>query len=96
MVFTLPEPIAALAFYNQEVVYEILFRATAQTLLSIAADPERLGVLIEAVHELPKTATRKVKRRLMLERYHDLVESMFGSDEERRIGAEVAALEKES
>src|SRR5438552_17615260 len=51
-------------------------------------DPEQEGE--------PVTPTRKVKRRLMLERYHDLVESMFGSDEERRIGAEVAALEKES
>jgi hypothetical protein len=44
VVFTLPEPIAAIAFYNKEAVYEILFRATAQTLLTIAADPKRLGV----------------------------------------------------
>ena len=42
VVFTLPEPIANIAFYNKEAVYEILFRATAQTLLTIAAD--RLGV----------------------------------------------------
>jgi len=46
VVFTLPEPIAAIAFYNKEVVYEILFRATAQTLLTIAADPQRLGVTL--------------------------------------------------
>ena len=51
-------------------------------------DPEQEGE--------PVTLTRKVKRRLMRERYHDLVESMFGSDEERRITAEVAALTKES
>jgi long-chain acyl-CoA synthetase len=51
-------------------------------------DPEQEGE--------PVTPTRKVKRRLMLERYQDLVESMFGSDEERRITAEVAALTKES
>ncbi len=51
-------------------------------------DPEQEGE--------PVTPTRKVKRRLMRERYHDLVESMFGSDEERRITAEVAALTKES
>jgi len=38
------------------------------------------------------TPTRKVKRRLMLERYHDLVDSMFASDEERRIAAEAAAI----
>ena len=42
VVFTLPEPIASLAFYNKEVVYRILFHATAQTLLTTAA--ERLGV----------------------------------------------------
>ena len=42
VVFTLPEQIASIAFYNKEVVYGILFRATAQTLLITAA--ERLGV----------------------------------------------------
>jgi hypothetical protein len=44
VVFTLPEAIAAIAFYNKKVVYDILFRATAQTLLTIARDPKRLGV----------------------------------------------------
>ena len=44
VVFTLPEPIAAMAFYNQKVVYDILFSATAETLLTVAADPQRLGV----------------------------------------------------
>ena len=37
----------------------------------------------------PVTPTRKVKRRLMAERYGALVESMYASDEERRIAAEV-------
>jgi hypothetical protein len=46
VVFTLPESIAAIAFYNKEAVYEILFRATAQTLLAVAADPKRLGVTL--------------------------------------------------
>jgi hypothetical protein len=46
VVFTLPEALAAIAYYNKAVVYDILFRATAQTLLSIAADPQRLGVEI--------------------------------------------------
>jgi hypothetical protein len=46
VVFTVPEPIAALAFYNKETVYEILFRVTAQTLLTIGADPKRLGVTL--------------------------------------------------
>jgi hypothetical protein len=44
VVFTLPEPIAQIAFYNKETVYDILFRTTSQTLLTIAADPDRLGV----------------------------------------------------
>ena len=44
VVFTLPEPIANIAFYNKEAVYRILFRATAETLLTIAADPKHLGV----------------------------------------------------
>ena len=44
VVFTVPEHIAQIAFYNKAVVYEILFRATAQTLLTIARDPKRLSV----------------------------------------------------
>jgi hypothetical protein len=44
VVFTLPQPIAAIAFYNRELVYDILFHATAETLLTIAADPQHMGV----------------------------------------------------
>jgi hypothetical protein len=44
VVFTVPEPIAAIAFYNKVAVYDILFRAMAETLLTIARDPKRLGV----------------------------------------------------
>jgi hypothetical protein len=44
VVFTLPEPIAAIAFYNKEAVYDLFFRAVAETLLTIARDPRRLGV----------------------------------------------------
>jgi Putative transposase/Transposase zinc-binding domain len=45
VVFTLPKQAEALALQNQKVLYEILFRATAQTLLSIAADPQHLGAV---------------------------------------------------
>ena len=41
------------------------------------------------------TPTRKVKRRLMAERYGELVESMYAEDEEQRIAAEVADLQTE-
>lgn len=43
VVFTLPEEIAAIAYQNKRVVYGILFRATAETLRTIAADPKHLG-----------------------------------------------------
>lgn len=43
VVFTVPEEVAQLAFYNQKVVYDILFRATSETLLTIGRDPKHLG-----------------------------------------------------
>jgi len=43
LVFTLPEPIAQLAFYNQHVLYAMLFRAASETLLTLGADPKHLG-----------------------------------------------------
>jgi hypothetical protein len=43
LVFTLPEELAALAYQNKQVVYGILFRAAAETLRTIAADPKHLG-----------------------------------------------------
>ena len=46
VVFTVPEEIAAIAYQNKEVVYGILFRATAETLRTIAADPKHLGAEI--------------------------------------------------
>jgi hypothetical protein len=46
VVFTLPEQIAALAFYNRKAVYDILFRTASETLLRIARDPKHLGAEI--------------------------------------------------
>ena len=46
VVFTLPEEIAAIAYQNKKVVYDILFRATSETLGTIAADPKHLGAEI--------------------------------------------------
>ena len=43
VVFTLPQEIAAIAYQNKAVVYDLLFRATAETLRTIAADPRHLG-----------------------------------------------------
>jgi hypothetical protein len=41
--FTLPAPISDIAYQNKAVIYALLFKATAETLLTIAADPKRLG-----------------------------------------------------
>lgn len=46
VVFTVPEEIAAIAYQNKKVVYGILFRAAAETLRIIAADPKHLGAEI--------------------------------------------------
>ena len=46
VVFTLPAPIADIAYQNKAVIYGILFRAAAETLITIAADPKHLGARI--------------------------------------------------
>jgi hypothetical protein len=46
LVFTLPGPIADIAYQNKAVVYDILFKAAAETMLAIAADPGHLGANI--------------------------------------------------
>ena len=43
VVFTLPHELAPLALQNKKIVYDLLFRASAQTLLEVARNPERLG-----------------------------------------------------
>jgi hypothetical protein len=49
VVFTLPVAAAEIAFHNKRVVYGILFRAAADALRDIAADPRHLGAEIGAV-----------------------------------------------
>ena len=49
VVFTVPAPIAEIAFQNKTVVYGILFKAAAETLRLIAADPKHLGAAIGLV-----------------------------------------------
>jgi hypothetical protein len=46
LVFTLPAPIATMAFQNKAEVYGLLFRAAAETLATIAIDPRHLGARI--------------------------------------------------
>jgi hypothetical protein len=46
VVFTLPAPIAAIAYQNKAVIYGLLFDVAAETLLRIGADPKHLGARI--------------------------------------------------
>jgi hypothetical protein len=46
VVFTLPAEVADVAFQNKALVYDLLFRAASETMLTIAADPKHLGARI--------------------------------------------------
>jgi hypothetical protein len=46
VVFTLPAEIAQIAFWNKRAIYGLLFKASAQTVATIAADPKRLGARV--------------------------------------------------
>src|SRR3989442_4200291 len=48
VVFTLPAPIAAIAYSNKAVIYDLLFAVAAETLRTIAADPKHLGAEVGA------------------------------------------------
>jgi len=60
VVFTLPAPAAAIAFQNKATVYAMLFRAAAETLRTIAADPRHLGAelgVVAVLHTWGQTLT---------------------------------------
>jgi putative transposase/transposase-like zinc-binding protein len=46
VVFTLPVEVANIAFQNKALVYDLLFKAASETMLTIAADPKHLGARI--------------------------------------------------
>jgi hypothetical protein len=46
VVFTLPAALRNIAYQNKAVVYDLLFKASAETLITIAADPKHLGARI--------------------------------------------------
>ena len=46
IVFTLPSAIGDIAYQNKRVIYDALFKAAAETMLTIAADPKHLGARI--------------------------------------------------
>jgi hypothetical protein len=46
VVFTVPAPIADIAYHNKAVIYDLLFKASSKAVLTIAADPKHLGAHI--------------------------------------------------
>ncbi len=46
VVFTLPAEVADIAGQNKAIVYDLLFRAASETMMTIAADPKHLGARI--------------------------------------------------
>jgi hypothetical protein len=63
LVFTLPAPIADIAYQNKRVVYDLLFKAAAEATLTIAADPKHLGARIGITAVLHTRAFRRSGRR---------------------------------
>lgn len=60
VVFTVPAEIGEIALQNKKVMYDILMRASAQTLLTIAADPRHLGAklgIVSVLHTWGQTLT---------------------------------------
>jgi hypothetical protein len=61
LVFTLPAAIAEIAYQNKAAIYAILFKASAETLMTIAADPKHLGTRIGVI-SVYQVLTRSVVR----------------------------------
>lgn len=62
MVFKLPAPRGAIAWYNKTVIYGLLFDIAAETLHTIAADPRHLGAQIGATLVLHTWGSRRLSR----------------------------------
>ena len=60
VVFTVPTPVAAIALQNKAIVYDILFKAAAETIRVIGADPKHLGAetgMVAILHTWGQTLT---------------------------------------
>ena len=63
IVYTLPGPIADIAYQNKAVIYDILLKASAEATLTIAADPKRLGARIGITSVLHTWGSASCRRR---------------------------------
>tara|TARA_R110000868_G_scaffold411574_1_gene705457 strand:- start:5000 stop:6226 length:1227 start_codon:yes stop_codon:yes gene_type:complete len=60
VVFTLPGEIAQIAYWNKRAVYGLLFRASAETVMTVAADPKRMGARVGMTSVLHTSCQRRV------------------------------------
>lgn len=60
VVFTLPAEIARIAYWNKKAVYGLLFKASAETVTTIAADPKRLDAKVGMTCVLHTSCQRRV------------------------------------
>ena len=58
VVFTLPAETARIALWNKRAVNSLLFRASAETVMAVAADPKRLGIGSHTAHVISETYGR--------------------------------------
>src|SRR5262245_12016154 len=63
IVFTLPAAIGDIAYQNKRVIYDLLFKAAAETMLTIAADPKHLGARIGITAVLHTWGSASCRRR---------------------------------
>jgi len=63
VVFTLPAAIADIAYQNKAVIYDLLLKVSAQTMITIAADPKRLGAKIGVTSVLHTWGSASCRRR---------------------------------
>ena len=63
VVYTLPAPITDLAYTNKAVIYDILFKASAEATLTIAADRKRLGAKVGITSVLHTWGSASCRRR---------------------------------
>ncbi len=60
VVFTLPSAVGDIAYQNKAVIYDLLFKTSSETMLTIAADPKHLGARIgitSVLHTLVQAAS---------------------------------------
>src|SRR3974377_1924452 len=61
VVFTLPSAIGDIAYHNKAVIYDLLFTASAETMLTIAAGPKHLGARIGTPSVVPSLGAGRTK-----------------------------------